>query len=249
MKKIWRHNKKGFTLLEVLLAIAIFAAIALPLMSVFLQSAKTDRAARSVMNANYIAQDYIETLDTKTYKQALSTLPKLEAHGDYYLSAAIEPYGNAEKSSFAGSSCVYAHLVMRSDGSLLAVLPDGQWLEYSSVPAAISISLSGSGYTFSAGGNTKTGSAAYSRCAVLVSAMDWPGGASPLITAGTGCKALVYCMSDDVSDIRVDGDAYYHKDIIDDDTSLVRVTAKVYDSKNNSDPVATTEVYLGLRNE
>ena len=249
MRKLWRHNRKGFTLIEVLVSVAIFAAVALPLMSVFLQSAKTDRAARNVMNANYIAQDYIETLDAKTYKQALSALPNLEARGDYYLSATIEPYGNAKNALFAGNDCVYAHLVMRSDGSLLTVLPDGQWLEYSSVPTAISISLSSSGYTFSAGGKTKAGTAAYSRCAVLVSAMNWPGGASPLITAGAGCKVMVYCKSGDVSDIRVDGEAYYHKDIIAGDTSLVRVAASIYDSKTNPKPVATTEVYLSLRNE
>jgi len=249
MRKLWRHNRKGFTLIEVLVSVAIFAAVALPLMSVFLQSAKTDRAARNVMNANYIAQDYIETLDAKTYKQALSALPNLEARGDYYLSATIEPYGNAKNALFAGNDCVYAHLVMRSDGSLLTVLPDGQWLEYSSVPTAISISLSSSGYTFSAGGKTKAGTAAYSRCAVLVSAMNWPGGASPLITAGAGCKVMVYCKSGDVSDIRVDGEAYYHKDIIAADTTLVRVTASVYDSETNPKPVATTEVYLSLRNE
>ena len=49
--------------------------------------------------------------------------------------------------------------------------------------------------------------------------------------------------------IRVDGEAYYHKDIIAGDTSLVRVAASVYDSKTNPKPVATTEVYLSLRNE
>ena len=190
MKRLSCQNRKGFTLIEVLLSIAIFAAIALPLMTVFLQSAKTDRAARDVMNANYIAQDYIETLDTKTYKQALSSVPALEAHGEYYLSTVIEPYGNAKNTSFSGSDCVYAHLIMKSDGSMLAVMPDGKWLEYSSVPAAISMSVSNGSYSFSAGSKTKTGTAAYNKCAVIISAMQKASGVSPAITLGASCAAL-----------------------------------------------------------
>jgi hypothetical protein len=199
------------------------------------------------MNANYIAQDYIEMLDTQTYKQALSSVPALEAHGGYYLSAVVKPYGNAE--SLFSTGCVYTHLIMRTDGSMLAVMPDGKWLEYSSVPDTISMSVSGGSYSFSAGGNTKTGTAAYDKCAVIINAMQKTSGVSPAITLGTSCAALVYCTSDDAADIRVSGTSYFYKDIIAGDTSLVYVTAKVYEDTSSSKPVATTEVYVNLRNE
>ena len=89
-------------MIETLLAICIFAAIALPLMSVFLQSTKTDRAARNVLNANYISQDYIETLDTKTYKDALQSVPTLLLTNQYYLTATITPVRQRKVTFFVG---------------------------------------------------------------------------------------------------------------------------------------------------
>ena len=245
MKK--RMRQKGFTLIEVLLSIAIFAAIALPLMSVFLQSAKTDNAARDVLNANYIAQDYIETLNTKTYYEALGSVPTLEAHGGYYLTATLQPYGNA-KSMFS-SSCVYTHLIMRSNGSVLAVLPDGKWRLFSTLPSSISLSVSSGKYTLNCSGVTVTGSAAYNNCALIVNAMKKTAGGSTSITLGASCQAIVYCTSGNKSTITVAGTSQYHSDIIAADTSLIKVTAKVYDSANKTTPMSTTEAYLNIKNE
>ena len=46
----------------------------MPLLTVYVQSFKVDTAARHVLNANYISQQYIEKLDAATYPQALSNL-------------------------------------------------------------------------------------------------------------------------------------------------------------------------------
>ena len=73
MRKIF--NKRGLGLLETVIAIGILAAIALPLMSLFVQSAKTDEKARAVLNANYICQNYTEKLETQTYNTALENAP------------------------------------------------------------------------------------------------------------------------------------------------------------------------------
>jgi prepilin-type N-terminal cleavage/methylation domain-containing protein len=245
MKKLFL-KKQGFTLIEVLLAIAIFAAIALPLMSVFLQSAKTDQAARNVFNANYISQDYIETLDTKAYATALN-VPNREAHGNYYLSAKIEPYGNA--ASMFSSSCVYTHVISLSNGSVLVVLPDGKWLKYTSIPSSISISVSGGSYSFSAGGTTKTGAAAYNQCAVIFNAMKKTSGLITALTLGANSKAIVYCKNSEKGNIQVTGTAQYLCDIITADKSLVHVTTSVYDSLSAAKAMATTEAYISLRNE
>ncbi len=242
-------GKRAFTLIETLLAIALFAAIALPLLTVFLQSAKADRAARDVMNANYISQDYIEQLDTKTYKDALFGVPTLQLINGYYLSATIEPYGNAEKSLFS-SACVYVHLIMLSSGNMLAVLPDGKWREYSPVPGSISISVSGGRYTLNCNGSpVVSGTAKYNNCAVIINAMKNTAGASTTVTLGASCKALVYCTSAQESKITVIGTSQYHKDLITGTTSLIRVKASVYQKTTDTKPLAVSDAFISIRNE
>lgn len=241
MKKLL--NQKAYMLIEVLLAITIFAAIALPLMSVFLQSVKTDKAARNVLNANYISQDYIEKLDGQTYLQALAAIPDREPVDGYYLSAEIQPYGNAE------SLCAYAHLVMLSSGKMLAVLPDGKWRLYDSVPDEISMSVSSGQYTFVCAGNSVSGAAGAGQCTVIVNAMQKASGVSPGLTLDANCTAVIYCRSEDAGDIRISGTGINHSDIISGETSLIHVTASVYNSADGTQPIAISEAYINIRNE
>ncbi len=48
---------------------------------------------RGILNANYIAQDYLEQLDNTSYAQALADLPAKQQTGNYYLSATMTPHG------------------------------------------------------------------------------------------------------------------------------------------------------------
>ena len=76
-------NKKanqGFSIVEVIIAIAIFAIVALPLFSAFAQSAKTNAKAREIMNATNLAQNIIE--DIKADGALVYTgLPEIMAGG------------------------------------------------------------------------------------------------------------------------------------------------------------------------
>lgn len=251
MKRI--NRKGGFTLIEVLLAIVIFAAIALPLMSVFLQSVKTDKAARNVLNANYIAQDYIEKLDTLTYRTLLDTLPNKIDTGGYYLSAKAEPYGNAQ-SLFADASskakpCAFLHVVMLSDGKVLVVLPDGKQVPYTALPPTISVSVSNGTYTFSAGGTTKTGTAAYGRYAVILNAMNKVSGKTTTLTLGANTKAVAYCTSGNKGEVTVPTGTPVYVDVMQAKRSMVHVTVSVYEKSTDSEPVAVSETYVNVRNE
>lgn len=242
-------NKKAFTLLETLLAIMIIAAIALPLMSLFLQSIKTDQAAKGVLNANYISQEYIETLDTMTYYQALSNLPDHKQTGDYYLSATIEPYGTA--SSLFSGKCGYVHLVFYDDGSMLAVMPDGEDEYYTSAPNTISLSINGGKYTFSCDGAAlPVGDIPYGYCAMIVNAMKKPQGTSTKtnITLGASCKALLYCQESGDDDFTFTGTYYTYEIMMSGEESLVHVTTYVYDSATATDAIAEAESYINIKN-
>ncbi len=239
-----KRKKGGFTLVEVLLAIAIFAAVALPLLSIYVQSFKVDKAARGVLNANYISQAYIEKLDAATYQSALSELPSKKAQGDYYLSATIQPHGTGGQFT----ECVFAQLVMLDGGKMLAVMPDGKWQVYNAVPSSISISVSGGRYTLRCDSTTQTGTAELANCTLMINAMKLPESASPGITLGTGCKADVYCTKANADKIRLTGDGQKHPDMFTGNTSLIHVTTRVYDSATASEPVAVSEAYINIRN-
>ena len=53
---------QGFSLVEVIIAIAILAIVALPLFSSFAQSVKTNAKAREIMNATNLAQNVVEDI-------------------------------------------------------------------------------------------------------------------------------------------------------------------------------------------
>lgn len=57
-----KKANQGFSLVEVVIAIAILAIVALPLFSAFAQSAKTNAKARKIMNATNLAQNIVEDI-------------------------------------------------------------------------------------------------------------------------------------------------------------------------------------------
>ena len=57
-----KQSNKGFTLVEVLVAILILAIIVVPLLSAFVMSAKTNAKARQTLRATTLAQNVMEEL-------------------------------------------------------------------------------------------------------------------------------------------------------------------------------------------
>lgn len=237
-------NKRGVTIVEAILSIAIFAAIALPLFSVFVQSVKTDRKAYDVLNANYISQGYLEKLDVLTYPEILNGRPQNIKIGDYYLTAEVEPYGSVG-SLFPGE-CSYLHIIMNANKSMLAVMPDGKSRLFTTVPSAISLSISAGGYSFTGGHTTITGSLEYGFCAMLVNAMKKPADVSTSISLGTDCKAAHYCPALHENDIMFTGSCETYVNIIDGKTSLIRVSASVYDPASKE--VAESQACISVKN-
>lgn len=239
-------GKKAFTLIEVIISIAIFAAIALPLLSVFIQSFKVDRISNSVLNANYISQDYIEKLDTKTYSAALTNLPNRLHVGSYYLTAKIQPYGTAN--SLFTQQCCYVQLIMFSDSSMLCVMPDGKWHVFTSVPSTISLSVSSKVYTFTGGYTTLTGNAGYNYCALIINAMKMPNETASTITTNINCKTVLYCTDLNTNNMSITGDSTKYKNMVTGDTSLIFITTSVYNTANDENAIAVSDSYINIKN-
>lgn len=238
--------KKGVALIEVVLAIGIFAIIAFPLMSVFVQSINIDRKASDVLNANYIAQDYVEKLDTVTYTQALSSLPTNATIKDYTFSAKIIPYGTQD--FLFSDRCSYVHVIMYENGNVLCVMPDGKWNKFTSIPSTFSLTLADKTYTFKCGSTTITGTSKYLNCAILVNAMKKPDTAISAITLQGNCKAALYCKSVDSGEITFSGGSNtVYKDFYAGDTSLVYVTTALYNPSKGK-IIATSDNYISIKN-
>lgn len=63
-----KGNNKGFSLVELVVAIALFAIIVTPVMNTFITSARVNRNSRKLMIATDVAQNIIEGYSEKTYE-------------------------------------------------------------------------------------------------------------------------------------------------------------------------------------
>lgn len=238
--------KKGVTLLELILAVAIFAIITLPLFSIFVQSMIIDVKAGDVLSANYITQDYLEKLDTLTYADALSNQPSNSSVGNYKFTAKIFPYGSLT-SLFSNNRCSYLHLILFEDGKALCVMPDGQWHIYTSIPSSFLLVVSSGTYTFTGGYTSLTGPSGYNYCGVIVNAMKKPDATSFNINLAANCSGVLYGKKVDSGEITfTGGTSYFYEDLITGDTSLIYITTELYDPADNS--IATSYSYAYIRN-
>lgn len=245
MKRI--RNEKAFTLIEVVLAVAMIAIIALPLLTVFLQSVKTDTAAKNVLNANYISQSYTERLDGMTYPEALAALPTSVETNGYYLTARIEPYGSANV-QFDGA-CDFVHIVYFGNEKMLAVMPDGKWRLFSSLPSSISMTVSMGFYTFTSDSVQISGHMSSFNCMLQINAIKKNSASEVTISYDEQCKSALYCKAYHKDDfIFLSTEAEIYEDMITGDTSLIHVTTSVYDAPTNTEPVAISESYINIRN-
>lgn len=56
-------NEKGLTLIEVLASIVILSIIGVSLLTFFVQSARSNNLSKTMMDATYVAQSYIEEIN------------------------------------------------------------------------------------------------------------------------------------------------------------------------------------------
>ena len=65
------NNNKGFTLIEVLLAIVILSLVSAPILRGFIVTANTSARARKIMEATDVAQLIVEEVSAMTYEEGV----------------------------------------------------------------------------------------------------------------------------------------------------------------------------------
>ncbi|MFB3160723.1 type II secretion system protein [Neobacillus sp. 179-J 1A1 HS] len=73
-------NEKGLTLIEVLASIVILSIIGVSLLTFFVQSARSNNLSKTMMDATYVAQSYIE--DINNLNKSSSTPTNITVLGD-----------------------------------------------------------------------------------------------------------------------------------------------------------------------
>lgn len=75
-KKELLRSENGFTLIEVLAALVIISIIIGPFLTMYIQSANTNRVAQTMVDANYVAQKKMEHLYylSETYEFSVALL-------------------------------------------------------------------------------------------------------------------------------------------------------------------------------
>ena len=74
LKNRKRGNQKGVTLFEVMIALALFAIIIVPVMKSFLTAVSVNKRSREVMIATDVAQEIMEGISGKTYQDVVHAL-------------------------------------------------------------------------------------------------------------------------------------------------------------------------------
>ena len=84
MRRFWRkrkNNRKGVTLFEVMIALALFAIIIVPVMRSFVTAMTVNKRSREVMVATDVAQIVMEGITGKTYQEVVYALGICNAEG------------------------------------------------------------------------------------------------------------------------------------------------------------------------
>jgi prepilin-type N-terminal cleavage/methylation domain-containing protein len=158
--KIFRNRSAGFTLIEVVIAIAILALVAAPILTLFAVSTRNTVISANMTAASYLCQQKMEEWIDKDY------LSLLEASKEFYkedtnelrmISGQIEDYpglaytvkirpSGVHSNLFGNEIKVqYAHLIFYNvtdsiKPSLTLFTPDGRFANYSSAGAQIELS-------------------------------------------------------------------------------------------------------------
>lgn len=125
-KKIF--NNKGFSLIEVLVALLLLSIISMTFLNVFLTSFDLSVRAQDITNYTYATQAYIEELRVNDYRELIEYYelhPGREAFDtnsdgtdDCFVQLRVEPYGSCDR----GSGCeeaVYVHIIYFVNNALI----------------------------------------------------------------------------------------------------------------------------------
>lgn len=109
-----RINDQGFSLMELLISVAILSVIILPLLNNFVAAAKISVKARRMQNETILSQNILEGLKTEEFNEEF--FDRVEIEGSTYL---------LKKKDLSGGNRKYDALITINPGKYITDIPEG----------------------------------------------------------------------------------------------------------------------------
>lgn len=110
VKKLIKKNQKGFSLVEILLAIVILSLVVTPILQVFVSSMSISGRSRDLLGATEVAQMTLEVLTSKSMDDAGGIKFMLTDPGQHVILPALSSY-NPTNTAFGGSASTHGGFV------------------------------------------------------------------------------------------------------------------------------------------
>ena len=130
--KIEKRNHKGFTLVELLIAVVILAVVVIPLINNFVLSAKINQKSKKVMNGTSMMQNVMEGMNAYAVEDIVKSFERHSAVSSNSLSffpngMTVSNYGELDTAGttvqFAGPVVNVLYAVVTFVGTFVSVLP------------------------------------------------------------------------------------------------------------------------------
>jgi len=250
--KLIFNNKKGFSLVEVLVALLLLSIISMTFLNVFLTSFDLSVRAQDITNYTYATQAYIEELRINDYRELVdyylshSSREEFDTNSDgtvdYHIELTIEPFGSCDR----GAGCeeaTYVHIIYFVDKAL--VVAGDSAAMYVDIRNETTLSL-----------NVENGG---TECLLIVNSnriyFDRPSGSAPVVVmANLDLKDFGYNNELDVYgdvgdvDVKIYGNEIIVEEFISNtitpekycgiyniSTSLVKITLELFEESDSTD--------------
>jgi prepilin-type N-terminal cleavage/methylation domain-containing protein len=244
MKQALRNlrNKKGFSLIEMLITLFIIAFVLTAVMAIFVQSIQTRGSGEILTNANAAAQKFTESLYAKTLQDILPLQTTLSPYEDLYKTFKATPQGTVS------GAAAYVQIVIDSNGKCTVVGPDGKYM-LPKLVNTITMTAASTTYSLVCDSTSFTGSKPAGKLVALIYGMDKPASDKVTINLVAGMEAYKYCTTSNMDFIDVKyATTTIYQDGSPADKVLLRTVTEIYRDSAGKEKMTTIEGIIQVAN-
>lgn len=251
-----RQNRRGMTLVEVLLAVAILALVAAPVLSIYLSSAQDIAISRRTTDATLTAQSLLENLTGLDYaalfdadtqgvrKDTPVSQVREDASGTFWYTIEVRPYALASQEEHKDYISLFLYSDDQGENQAFAAGSDGQTIQTGNV-TGVSLQVAGEDYHLifsrSTGGSISLNGKCDQDVLMVTNAVSHHTGNTVRFTLTGQSSMRLICRPGSQDFYPVDNAAQYLKDVLLSGDELaqspVKATVRVYLDEDITQPL------------